>query len=106
MSFRDELPVDGQDPRTPGAAGRIDLDLVARLPSKQRAPERRIRRNAANTRDLDLQALAPVILELYPGGDSDRVPCRVALVHHQRPAEAVAQQRDASLEQALFVLRR
>src|SRR4051812_24996586 len=48
---------DGHDARAPTAARRLHLDLVARRLAQQRPADRRIGRDAADARDLDLEPL-------------------------------------------------
>src|SRR5690348_387007 len=62
---------DGHDLRPPAAARRVDLDLVAgRLP-QQCLAHRRVRRDAADAGDLDLEPLSVVPLELDARADGD-----------------------------------
>jgi hypothetical protein len=44
---------------------RLDHDLVAGLGAHQRAPDRRIGRDAADARDLDLHGRALLVLDLH-----------------------------------------
>src|SRR5205823_4363224 len=97
--------VDREDLGPPGAARRVDLDLIARLLAEQRSAGRRLRRDAADARDPYMQALAPLVFELDLRADLDRVRAADVL-DQQDPAEAIAEQRDAPFQQALLVLRR
>src|SRR6478752_7349427 len=77
LRFADEdvgpLAADRDDLRAPRAARCGDVDLVADPGPEEGAPERRLRRDAAHARDLDLHALAVVVLDLDPGADGDHV---------------------------------
>ena len=55
----------------PGAARRLDLDLVALRLAEHRAADRRLGRDAADARDLDRHRLAVLALELDVGADGD-----------------------------------
>src|SRR5690242_7783577 len=61
---RPRASADGEDARAPCAARRFDRDLVAHLAAHQRLAEWRIRRHAADARDLDLHLLALFVLDL------------------------------------------
>src|SRR5439155_26806430 len=67
------LAADRQNPRGPGAARRLDLDGVTHLAAEQRAAHRRIRRDAADARDLKVQPLAVLVLDLDARSDPDGV---------------------------------
>ena len=98
---------DGDDPRAPRPARRLDDDLVALGPAEHRPADRRVGRDAADARDLDRHALAVVALELDARADADDAARRGGLlVDHLGRAQPLAENRDAALEQALLVLRR
>src|SRR5690348_13877558 len=64
---------DRDDLRAPRAAGRGDVDLVALLRAEQRSAERRLGRDAPHAGDLDLHALALLVLDLDGRADRDGV---------------------------------
>ena len=87
----------------PRAARRRHLDDVADARADQRGAERRVGRDAADARDLDLEALARVVLDLDVAADPhDAV---VGALDDDRAVEPRAQDRDPALEQPLLVLR-
>src|SRR5512132_178008 len=95
---------DGDHAGAPGAARRLDLDLVTGLGAEQRPAHGRVGRDTADARDLDLQAPALLVLELDLRADSDRALGRRVLVDEHGAREAVAQHPDPPLEQSLLVL--
>src|SRR5438477_5423768 len=98
---------DGHDPRPPAAARRVDLDLVAERLPQQHLAHRRVRRDAADARDLDLEPLAVVPLERDPRADRDHTARRgLLLVEDRRVLEPMAQHPDPSLQKSLLVLSR
>src|SRR3954447_7258286 len=98
---------DGHDPRPPAAARRLHLDLVAGPLAQQRPAHGRVGRDAADSRDLDLEPLAVVALELDQGADRDDTAGRgLLLVDDRGVLQPVAQHPDPCLEQPLLVLRR
>src|SRR3954471_23119322 len=64
---------DRDDARRPRAARRGHVDAIADLRAEQRAAERRGRWDAAAARDLDLQPLAALVLDLDLRADADDV---------------------------------
>ena len=101
--------LDGEDPRGPGAARRLNLDGVALAAPEHRTAERRVRRHrsgSADARDLDLHAGAVVVFDLHARSDADLARVQHRLVDQHRVLEPRAQGSDARLEQALLVLRR
>ena len=68
-----------------------------------RATERRVGRDSADARDLHLELLAQLVLELHLGADADAAGSG-RVVHDSRSVEAGAQAPDAALEHALLVL--
>src|SRR3990170_6650780 len=96
---------EGEHARRPGTARGLDLDGVADDGAEQRAAERGVGRDAADARDLDLQLVAGLVLDLDERADLDPAARggRV-LVDDDRVVEAAAQDRDPALEQALLVL--
>src|SRR4029453_12376973 len=62
---------DGEDPGAPGAARRLAVDLVAPPPAEEHRAQRRLGRDAADTRDLKVHLLAGLVLELDLGADAD-----------------------------------
>src|SRR5206468_2877304 len=91
--------------RQPGAARRVDLDLLARLCSEERATEGRVGRDAADARDLEHHPLALLVFDLDRRADADLpTPERLVLDEH-RSVQPVANRPDPVLQQALFVLR-
>src|SRR5690242_16357700 len=98
---------DGHDPRPPAAARRFHLDLVAGRLAQQRLTDGRVGRDAADSRDLDLEARAVVLLELDRGADRDDAARRgFLLVDDRRVLKPMAQHADPGLEQSLLVFRR
>src|SRR6478735_3234554 len=61
---RESGSADRDDRRPPGATGCGDVDALADLRAHQRAAERRVGRDAAHARDLDLHLLALLVLDL------------------------------------------
>src|SRR3954463_13015363 len=97
---------DREDARAPGTAGRLDRDLVAGLVAHERATDRRVGRDTADARDLDLHALSLLVLDLDARADAHGVSRDGGLVDDDSPVQPVTEHRDAALEQALLVLRR
>src|SRR3954453_13839439 len=64
---------DRDDARRPRAARRGHLDAVADLRAEERAPERGVGRDAPDARNLDLQPLALLVLDLDLGTHADHV---------------------------------
>src|SRR4051795_6836922 len=58
---------DRDDARRPRAARRGHVDAGAALRAEERAAERRVGRDAADARDLDLQPVAVLVLDLDLG---------------------------------------
>src|SRR4051812_21830223 len=58
------LEPDGDDPGFPGAARRLDADLVALLAAENCTPDGRLGRDASDARDLDGHELTVLALEL------------------------------------------
>ena len=83
--------------------GAVDLDDVADRRAHAARAERRVRRDAADGRDLDLHRVAILVGDLHDRADAD-VLVRVVL-DGDRVVEALAQRADPRLEQALLVLR-
>src|SRR6476660_4670304 len=97
---------DGHDPRPPAAARRVHLDLIAGRLAEQRLADGGVGRDAAHSRDLDLETLPVVALELDPRADGDNTARgSLRLVDDRRVLEPVTQHPDPGLEQALLVLR-
>ncbi len=83
------------------------LHIVADTPAEQSLADGRLRRNAADARDLQLHPLASLVLDLDARADpNDVARFRRVLVDDHRAVEAIAKQSYSSLEQALLVLRR
>src|SRR4051812_21975378 len=96
---------DGHDAGPPQAARGLHLDLVAGRLAQQRPTHGRVGRDAADARDLDLEPLAVVALELDERADGDDTARRgLLLVDDRRVVEPVAQHPDPRLEQSLLVL--
>src|SRR3990170_407627 len=62
---------EGEHARRPGTARGLDLDRVADDGAEQRAAERGVGRDAADARDLDLQPVAGLVLDLDERADLD-----------------------------------
>src|SRR5690242_2600866 len=90
------------DRGAPRAAWSRNVDALADLHTHQRAAERRVRRDAADARDLDLHLLALLVLDLDDRADADSV--RRGVLDGDGVLELVAEPRDPRLEQALLVL--
>ena len=88
----------------PRAARRLDVDRVPHLRTEQSAAERRVGRDAADGRDLDLHHLASLVGELDDRPDADAVVRRV--LDGDGAVQAFFQDVDAPLEEPLLVLRR
>src|SRR6476469_1678690 len=98
---------DGHDARPPAAARSVHLDLVPGRLAEQDLAHGRIGRDATDARDLDLEPLAIVSLELDARADCDDAARRgLLLVDDRRVLEAMTQHPDPRLEQPLLVLRR
>ena len=79
------------NPGPPGAARRLDLDLVALRLAEHCLPDRRFGRHAADARDLDRHLLAVLALELDRRADrDDAARGRGRLVDHLRRCGAVS----------------
>src|SRR5438067_1626796 len=83
---------DGDDPRPPGAARRLDLDLVTDALAQHGAADGRLGRDAADARDVEAHQLAVVPLQLDVGADGDDAARRGRLlVDHLGVVQARAQ---------------
>src|SRR3954453_2543529 len=76
---------DGKNARAPGAARRFDCHFVTDLSAEQRAADGRVRRDAADARDLDLHALALLVLDVDGGADAPLPGRALAFVVYDAP---------------------
>ena len=70
------LAADGDDARVPGSLWRVDLDLVPGFAPRRARPSGRVRRDAADARDLDRHPLTLLVLDLDRRADADLATCR------------------------------
>src|SRR5262249_60787378 len=96
---------DGHDARPPAAARSVHLDLVAGLLAEQRPAYGRVGGHAADARDLDLEVLTVVPLELHARADRDDAARRGRRLVDDRPLlQPVPQHPNPRLDHPLLVL--
>src|ERR687893_3016069 len=96
---------DREEARPPGTARRVDLDFFAQPRSEERTTERRIGGRTADTRDLERQAIALVVLDLDGRPDADP-PARGCIVLDENgPIQPITDRPDPMLQESLFVPR-
>src|SRR5205807_2785818 len=105
LKARDERLFDREDASAPRSSWRLDRDLLAHLATDQGASQGRVRRDAADARDLHVHVLALLVDNRYARSDPDPARC-ICLTYNGRAVEPVAKDLDPSLEHSLFVLRR